>query len=124
MRVDAARCIAEERCSPPGKSDRAHRRSSRIPSKAAIVGLTRSYAVALASHGVRVNAVAPGWIRTRLSAGALDDPLRSEAIMARLPMRRWGTPEEVARVVRFLCSDESQYVTGVVLPVDGGFAAA
>ncbi|SOE95904.1 NAD(P)-dependent dehydrogenase, short-chain alcohol dehydrogenase family [Burkholderia sp. D7] len=93
-------------------------------SKAGIVGLTRSYAVALASHGVRVNAVAPGWIRTRLSADALDDPVRSEAIMARLPMRRWGAPEEVARVVRFLCSDESQYVTGVVLPVDGGFAVA
>lgn len=93
-------------------------------SKAGIVGLTRSYAVALAARGVRVNAVAPGWIRTRLSAAALDDPARSDAIMARLPMRRWGTPHEVARVVRFLCSEDSQYVTGVVLPVDGGFSVA
>jgi NAD(P)-dependent dehydrogenase (short-subunit alcohol dehydrogenase family) len=93
-------------------------------SKAGIVGLTRSYAVALAAHGVRVNAVAPGWIRTRLSAAALDDPERSDAIMARLPMRRWGTPHEVAKVVRFFCSEESQYVTGVVLPVDGGYSVA
>jgi NAD(P)-dependent dehydrogenase (short-subunit alcohol dehydrogenase family) len=93
-------------------------------SKAGIVGLTRSYAVALAARGVRVNAVAPGWIRTRLSAAALDDPSRSVAIMARLPMRRWGATHEVAKVVRFLCSEESQYVTGVVLPVDGGFSVA
>ncbi|MGO4813384.1 SDR family NAD(P)-dependent oxidoreductase [Cupriavidus sp. 2MCAB6] len=93
-------------------------------SKAGILGLTRSYAVALAPHGVRVNAVAPGWIRTRLSAGALDNPERSTAIMARLPMRRWGTPGDVARVTRFLCSEDAQYVTGVILPVDGGFGIA
>lgn len=93
-------------------------------SKAGIVGLTRSYAVALAQHGVRVNAVAPGWIRTRLSAGALDDPQRSEAILKRLPMARWGTADDVARVVHFLCSDGAQYVTGAVIPVDGGYSIA
>ncbi|WP_420991568.1 SDR family NAD(P)-dependent oxidoreductase [Cupriavidus sp. 30B13] len=93
-------------------------------SKAGILGLTRSYAAALAPHGVRVNAVAPGWIRTRLSAGALDNPERSAAIMARLPMRRWGAPRDVARVVRFLCSEDAGYVTGVILPVDGGFGIA
>ncbi|WP_224007603.1 SDR family NAD(P)-dependent oxidoreductase [Cupriavidus pinatubonensis] len=93
-------------------------------SKAGILGLTRSYAVALAEHGVRVNAVAPGWIKTRLSAGALENPERSTAIMARLPMKRWGEPEDVARVVGFLCSEEAKYVTGVVLPVDGGFGIA
>ncbi|WP_429297927.1 SDR family NAD(P)-dependent oxidoreductase [Paraburkholderia sp. GAS199] len=93
-------------------------------SKAGILGLTRSYAVALAEHGVRVNAIAPGWIRTRLSSGALDNPERSTAIMTRLPMKRWGEPEDVARVVAFLCSPAASYITGVVLPIDGGFGIA
>lgn len=93
-------------------------------SKAGVLGLTRAYAAAWAPRGVRVNAVAPGWIRTRLSSGALDNPERSAAIMARLPMQRWGTPGDVARVTRFLCSDDAAYVTGVILPVDGGFGIA
>lgn len=93
-------------------------------SKAGILGLTRSYAVALAEHGVRVNAIAPGWIRTRLSSGALDNPERSISIMARLPLKRWGEPEDVAQVVGFLCSPAASYITGVVLPIDGGFGIA
>lgn len=93
-------------------------------SKAGVLGLTRAYAAALAPKGVRVNAVAPGWIRTRLSSGALDNPERSAGIMARIPMQRWGTPRDVARVARFLCSDDAAYVTGVILPVDGGFGIA
>lgn len=93
-------------------------------SKAGVLGLTRAYAAALAPQGIRVNAVAPGWIRTRLSSGALDNPERSGAIMARIPMQRWGMPHDVARVVRFLCSADADYVTGVILPVDGGFGIA
>ncbi|MBM2766291.1 SDR family NAD(P)-dependent oxidoreductase [Burkholderia anthina] len=93
-------------------------------SKAGVLGLTRSYAVALAEEGVRVNAVAPGWIRTRLSAGALENPERSAAIMARLPMKRWGVPQDIAGAVRFLCSVDARYITGVVLPVDGGYGIA
>ncbi|AGW90610.1 MULTISPECIES: SDR family NAD(P)-dependent oxidoreductase [Cupriavidus] len=93
-------------------------------SKAGVLGLTRAYAAALAPQGIRVNAVAPGWIRTRLSSGALDNPERSVAIMARIPMQRWGTPRDVARVVRFLCAEDAAYVTGVILPVDGGFGIA
>lgn len=93
-------------------------------SKAGVLGLTRAYAAALAADGVRVNAVAPGWIRTKLSSAAFDNPERSAAIQARIPMRRWGTPQDVAKVVRFLCSDDAQYVTGTVLPVDGGFGIA
>jgi NAD(P)-dependent dehydrogenase (short-subunit alcohol dehydrogenase family) len=92
-------------------------------SKGAIVQITRSHAVAFAAEGIRVNAVAPGWIDTRLAAGAISNPERSPAIMARLPMRRWGTPSDVADVVAFLVSNDARYVTGAVLPIDGGYSA-
>lgn len=93
-------------------------------SKGAIVQLTRSHAVAFAPQGIRVNAVAPGWIDTRLAAGAIANPERSPAIMARLPLGRWGTPADVADVVAFLHSNDARYVTGVVLPIDGGYAVS
>ena len=86
--------------------------------------LTRSHAVAFAPQGIRVNAVAPGWIDTRLAAGAIANPERSSAIMARLPLGRWGTPADVADVVAFLHSDDARYVTGAVVPIDGGFSVA
>ncbi|CAM4101553.1 SDR family NAD(P)-dependent oxidoreductase [Kerstersia similis] len=93
-------------------------------SKGGVVQLTRSYAVHLAPRQVRVNAVAPGWIETRLSSGALHNPERAGPIMARIPMGRWGQPEDVARVVGFLASDDARYVTGAIIPVDGGFGIA
>jgi len=92
-------------------------------SKGAVVQITRSHAVAFAPQGIRVNAVAPGWIDTRLAAGAISNPERSKAIMARIPLGRWGTPADVADVVAFLHSDEARYITGAILAVDGGYGA-
>ena len=93
-------------------------------SKGGVVQLTRSLAVAWAADGVRVNAVAPGWIETRLTEGVRADAQRERAIVERTPMGRWGRPEDVAGPVLFLCSAAAGFVTGVVLPVDGGYAAA
>jgi NAD(P)-dependent dehydrogenase (short-subunit alcohol dehydrogenase family) len=91
-------------------------------SKSGIVGLTRSLAAAWAPEGIRVNAVAPGWIRTAMTQAVRDDPAREAPILARTPMGRWGEPEEVADVVLFLCSNAARFVTGVVVPVDGGYS--
>jgi NAD(P)-dependent dehydrogenase (short-subunit alcohol dehydrogenase family) len=93
-------------------------------SKGAVVSLTRSHAVAFAPLGVRVNAVAPGWIETQLSSRARTDPARSGAITQRIPMGRWGAPRDVGDVVAFLLSSDARYVTGTVLPVDGGYCIA
>lgn len=93
-------------------------------SKGAVTSLTRSHAVAFAPQGIRVNAVAPGWIETRLSERARTDPARSGPITARIPLGRWGEPRDVADVVAFLVSEDARYVTGTVLPVDGGYCIA
>lgn len=87
-------------------------------SKAGIVGLTKALARELGSRGVRVNAVAPGYIDTELTQ-VLPEPARN-AILANTPLARLGAPEDVAVAVRFLCSDEASFVTGEVLLVDGG----
>jgi 3-oxoacyl-[acyl-carrier protein] reductase len=87
-------------------------------SKAGIIGFTKSLARELASRSVRANAVAPGYIGTALTE-VLPDEVR-QAILANTPLARFGTPEDVAGAVRFLCSDEAAFVTGEVLLVDGG----
>ena len=90
-------------------------------SKGGVAQLTKSLANAWAPHGVRVNAVAPGYIATALTQALQDDASKSGPIVARTPMGRWGTPADVAGPVLFLCSDAAAFVTGVILPVDGGY---
>lgn len=90
-------------------------------SKGGVAQLTKSLAIAYAAEGIRVNAIAPGWIATPLTQALQDDPARSAPILARTPLGRWGTPEDVAGPVLFLASDAARFVTGAVLPVDGGY---
>lgn len=92
-------------------------------SKGAIGQLTKSLAVAWAAEGIRVNAVAPGWIATPLTQALQDDPVRSAPILDRCPMKRWGRPEEVAPPVLFLCSEAASFINGAILPIDGGYMA-
>lgn len=93
-------------------------------SKGGVGQLTKSLAIAYAPDGIRVNAVAPGWIATPLTQPLQDDPARSASILARTPLGRWGTPQDVAGPVLFLASPAARFVTGVILPVDGGYLIA
>ena len=89
--------------------------------KTAIEGITRSMAVELSPEGIRVNCVAPGFIVTNMSAKALDnDPQRKQKVLSRTPMGKLGEPDDVAAAVLYLVSDAAKYITGVILPVDGG----
>ena len=90
-------------------------------SKGGIAQLTKSLAIAYAPDGIRVNAVAPGWIATQLTQALQEDSRRSEAILSRTPLGRWGEPADVVGPVLFLASDAARFITGVVLPVDGGY---
>ena len=92
--------------------------------KGAIVQLTKSMAVELAPHGIQVNAIAPGWIETDMTAPVRSEELKAmgDAILARTPAGRWGLPEELAGPAIFLASSASDFVTGETIRVDGGYA--
>ena len=98
---------------------------ARVPgyaaSKGGVAQLTRSLAIAYADDGIRVNAIAPGWVRTALTRELQDDADRSAAIIARTPLRRWAEPADIAGAALFLASSAAAFVTGALLPVDGGY---
>jgi len=90
-------------------------------SKTAIDGMTRAMAVELSPKGIRINAIAPGFIETDMTAKALNsDPERKQKVFARTPMGYMGKPDDIGEAALFLASDAAKYITGVVLPVDGG----
>ncbi len=99
----------------------------RVPGSSASKGgvgqLTKSLAAAWAAERIRVNAVAPGWIATSFTEQLWRDETRSKPILARTPMGRWGTPEEVAGGIVFLASPAAAFVTGSILAIDGGYHA-
>jgi 2-deoxy-D-gluconate 3-dehydrogenase len=99
--------------------------SGRVPSysaaKGAIVQLTKSLAIELAPHNIQVNAIAPGWIETDMTAMVRGTPMNDE-IMARTPARRWGQADELIGATVFLASRGADFITGTTLPVDGGYS--
>lgn len=91
--------------------------------KSAYVGMVRGYATEFSPHGVRVNAIAPGWIETAMSRKALaGDPVRRDKVLGRTPMGKLGLPEDIGWAAVYLASPAAAFVTGVVLPVDGGIS--
>ena len=92
-------------------------------SKGGVAQLTKALGVAWAEEGIRVNAVAPGWVATEVTRGIVEDPVRSAGILGRTPMKRWGEPRDIGDVVAFLCSDAARFMTGAIVPVDGGYAS-
>ena len=91
--------------------------------KGAIVGMTRDLAAEFAPYGIRVNCVAPGWIDTAMNAPLMNHPTAPQKVLERIPLGRWGNVEDVVGPVLFLASDAARYITGHVLPIDGGAAA-
>jgi NAD(P)-dependent dehydrogenase (short-subunit alcohol dehydrogenase family) len=100
-----------------------YRCSAYSASKGAILSLTRTMAIELARFNIRVNAICPGYVHTRMMEELLSDPKISQRINYAIPMRRIGEPEEIAPIAAFLASDAASYVTGAVICVDGGLSA-
>src|SRR3569832_1821009 len=99
----------------------AARNSAYGASKGAVMSMARALAVELARYGVRVNSIAPGWIATDMTAGAQSNPTFNEKVIPRVPMRRWGQPEDFGGIAVYLASDASAYHTGETFIIDGGY---
>jgi 3-oxoacyl-[acyl-carrier protein] reductase len=93
-------------------------------SKAGVLQLVKSLAEGWARDGIRVNAIAPGWVETNMTAEVQGNEAMMQRIIAHTPQRRWGKPAEMAGAVLFLCSENAGFITGVTLPVDGGYSAS
>lgn len=91
--------------------------------KTAIVSLTKSLAIAFAADGIRVNAIAPGWIKTEISRGGRENPEFNAKVVARIPGGEWAEPEDLAGTAIFLASPAAKLINGVTIPVDGGYLA-
>jgi NAD(P)-dependent dehydrogenase (short-subunit alcohol dehydrogenase family) len=92
-------------------------------SKAGIVQLTKTLAEAWAPRNVRVNAIAPGWIETKLTAPVQANAEMNERLIKHTPLRRWGVPQDVTGAALFLASSAASFITGITIPVDGGYSA-
>jgi NAD(P)-dependent dehydrogenase (short-subunit alcohol dehydrogenase family) len=92
-------------------------------SKGGVSQLTKALAGKWAADGIRVNAIAPGWIETEMTAALREDPERNGPILARTPMGRWGKPDEIGELVAWLLSHRAGFITGAIYPVDGGYSA-
>lgn len=90
-------------------------------SKGGVAQLTKALSNEWASKGIQVNAIAPGYMDTEMNTGLIRDKGRNREILARIPAGRWGTPEDVKGLAVFLASDASDYISGAVIPVDGGY---
>jgi NAD(P)-dependent dehydrogenase (short-subunit alcohol dehydrogenase family) len=83
--------------------------------------MVRALAVELARYGIRVNSIAPGWIATEMTEGAQNNPIFAEKVIPRVPMRRWGQPEDFSGIAVYLASDASRYHTADTFVIDGGY---
>jgi NAD(P)-dependent dehydrogenase (short-subunit alcohol dehydrogenase family) len=92
--------------------------------KTAVVSLTKSLAMSFASDGIRVNAIAPGWIKTEISRGGRENPEFNAKVVARIPGGEWAEPEDLAGTAVFLASAAAKLINGVTIPVDGGYTAS
>ena len=92
-------------------------------SKGAVMQLTKSLAIAYADEGIRVNAIAPGWVATALTQALRENAETNRAVIERTPMKRWADPADMAGPVMFLCSPAAAFITGAIVPVDGGYLA-